>query len=168
MSKSVDKTIKIKVESKVAVFKQAEPYQYSMYTSLSQQGKVLEAAQSLLAETFVEGDKEVYEDLDCLLSVLKHVEQVINPYDPVVEKQEDGTYKLELEGYTGKFRKPNMQELSKYLNTAASDGFEATRKVVESCMVEGDKELLSDRLVIATCDVANDLITVKRSDVEKS
>lgn len=161
------KKIIVKVEGKQATFRQANPDEYSAYSTLSAKEQILEAAQFIYDATYLEGDREVFEDLDNLVSVLRYVPEVLNPFE-TSSTVEDGKIIFEVDGKKATFRKPVLSEVSRYLAASRRNGFDATKELVRKCMVEGDTELLGDVYAIATCEVIDELVTVKISDVKKS
>lgn len=66
------------------------------------------------------------------------------------------------------FRKPNRREVSYAMTLLANDPLAAYEAVLNSCYLEGDRELLdNDEYFIGIAPLANSLISTKTAEVLK-
>ena len=77
-------------------------------------------------------------------------------------------YFIKVEGKAAVFRAPNRKELSYASLAGAKDPMKFNESIMNSCFVEGDKELINDDdYFLGTSQQIANIIEVKESSMEK-
>ena len=128
----------LEIEGKELSFREAGYYDFSLYSTLAPKGS-LKAARALFKACLEEGDESLLDSPQVVLSLLKHVNDII--VKPKVEKTvKGGELTLVIGEYEMKFREPGFAELDDWLSDEGSS-FERSLRMARKCYISGVEEL---------------------------